>query len=106
MNIYFKQLIEWMKQHENIEEQELIQALFLLRAHYSLAGIVVICQRIFTLIGYDELPEFRDELNTLKIISRLQNSDQHSHFFSETTDRNKHKRLCGSFLTLLSKTKV
>lgn len=49
MNIYFKQLIEWMKQHENIEEQELIQALFLLRAHYSLAGIVVICQRIFTL---------------------------------------------------------
>ena len=28
MNIYFKQLIEWMKQHENIEEQELIQALF------------------------------------------------------------------------------
>ncbi len=91
MNIYFKQLIEWMKQHENIEEQELIQALFLLRAHYSLAGIVVICQRIFTLIGDDELPEFRDELNTLKIISRLQNSDQHSHFFSETTDRNKHK---------------
>jgi hypothetical protein len=80
MNIYFKQLIEWMKQHENIEEQELIQALFLLRAHYSLAGIVVICQRIFTLIGDDELPEFRDELNTLKIISRLQDSDQHSHF--------------------------
>jgi hypothetical protein len=72
MNIYFKQLIEWIKQHENIEEQELIQALFLLRAHYSLAGIVVICQRIFTLIGDDELPEFRDELNTLKIISRLQ----------------------------------
>ncbi len=81
MNIYFKQLIEWMKQHENIEEQELIQALFLLRAHYSLAGIVVICQRIFTLIGDHELPIFRNELNTLKIISTLQNSDQHSHFF-------------------------
>ena len=91
MNIYFKQLIEWIKQHENIEEQELIQALFLLRAHYSLAGIVVICQRIFTLIGDHEFPIFRNELNTLKIISRLQDSDQHSHFFSETTDRNKHK---------------
>ena len=91
MNSYFKQLLEWIKQNENIEEQELIQALFLLRANYSLAGIVVICQRIFTLIGDDELPEFRDELNTLKIISRLQDSDQHSHFFSETTDRNKHK---------------
>ena len=75
MNSYFKQLLEWIKQNENIEEQELIQALFLLRAHYSLAGIVVICQRIFTLIGDDELPEFRDELNTLKIISRLQDSD-------------------------------
>ena len=106
MNIYFKQLLEWINQNSPIEEQKLLRALFLLRAHYSLAGIVVICQRIFTLIGDDELPEFRDELNTLKIISRLQNSDQHSHFFSETTDRNKHKRLCGSFLTLLSKTKV
>ena len=91
MKSYFKKLLECINQNENIEEKELIQALFLLRAHYSLAGIVVICQRIFTLIGDDELPEFRDELNTLKIISRLQNSDQHSHFFSETTDRNKHK---------------
>ena len=69
MNIYFKQLIEWMKQHENIEEQELIQALFLLRAHYSLAGIVIICQRIFTLISDDELSIFHNELNTLKIIN-------------------------------------
>lgn len=91
MNIYFKQLIEWIKQNENIEEQELLQTLFLLRAHYSLAGIIVICQRIFTLIGDHELPEFRDELNTLKIISTLQYSDQYSHFFSETTDKNKHK---------------
>lgn len=91
MNIYFKQLLEWMNQNASIEEQVLIQALFLLRVHYSLAGIVVICQRIFTLIGDDELPEFRDELNTLKIISTLQYSDQYSHFFSETTDKNKHK---------------
>ncbi|WP_312051490.1 tyrosine-type recombinase/integrase [Acinetobacter schindleri] len=68
----------------------MIQALFLLRAHYSLAGIVVICQRIFTLIGDDELPEFRDELNTLKIISRLQDSEKYAHFFSETIDRNRH----------------
>ncbi|MFC6166260.1 tyrosine-type recombinase/integrase [Acinetobacter terrestris] len=90
MNSYLKQLLEWIKQNENIEEKELIQALFLLRAHYSLAGIVVICQRIFTLIEDDELPEFRSELNTLKIISTLQESDQHSHFFSETTDKNKH----------------
>lgn len=71
MKSYFKKLLECINQNENIEEKELIQALFLLRAHYSLAGIVVICQRIFTLIGDDELPEFRDELNTLKIISRL-----------------------------------
>src|SRR5690606_11443551 len=91
MNSYLKQLLEWVNQNENIEEQELIQALFLLRAHYSLAGIVVICQRIFTLIGDDELPEFRDELNTLKIISRLQDSNKYPHFFSKTTDRNRHK---------------
>ncbi|WP_286716352.1 tyrosine-type recombinase/integrase [Acinetobacter sp. UBA2581] len=90
MNIYFKQLLEWMNQNASIEEQVLIQALFLLRVHYSLAGIVVICQRIFTLVGDDELPEFRDELNTLKIISTLQYSDQYSHFFSETIDRNRH----------------
>ncbi|MFX2258150.1 hypothetical protein V6380_15510 [Acinetobacter variabilis] len=90
MNIYFKQLLEWMNQNASIEEQVLIQALFLLRVHYSLAGIVVICQRIFTLVGNDELPEFRDELNTLKIISTLQYSDQYSHFFSETIDRNRH----------------
>ena len=88
MKSYFKKLLECINQNENIEEKELIQALFLLRAHYSLAGIVVICQRIFTLIGDDELPEFRDELNTLKIISRLQDSEEYSHFFSETTDRN------------------
>lgn len=90
MNIYFKQLLEWMNQNTHIEEQELLQALFCLRAHYNLAGIVIICQRIFTLIGDDELPEFRDELNTLKIISTLQYSDQYSHFFSETIDRNRH----------------
>ncbi|WP_247165972.1 tyrosine-type recombinase/integrase [Escherichia coli] len=88
MNEYFKKLLECINQNENIEKEQLIQALFLLRAHYSLAGIVVICQRIFTLIGDDELSEFRDELNTLKIISRLQDSSKYSHFFSETTDRN------------------
>lgn len=90
MKSYFKKLLECINQNENIEEKELIQALFLLRAHYSLAGIVVICQRIFTLIGDDELPEFRDELNTLKIISRLQDSEKYAHFFSETIDRNRH----------------
>ena len=57
MKSYFKKLLECINQNENIEEKELIQALFLLRAHYSLAGIVVICQRIFTLIGDDELSE-------------------------------------------------
>lgn len=88
MNEYLVQLLECINQNENIEKEQLIQALFLLRAHYSLAGIVVICQRIFTLIGDDELSEFRDELNTLKIISRLQDSEEYSHFFSETTDRN------------------
>lgn len=91
MNIYFKQLLEWINQNENIEEQQLIQALFLLRAHYNLAGIVVICQRIFKLIEDDKLSTFNDELNTLKIISRLQSDEQYSHFFSETTDKNKHK---------------
>lgn len=90
MKSYFKKLLECINQNENIEEKELIQALFLLRAHYSLAGIVVICQRIFTLIGDDELPEFRDELNTLKIISRSQDSEEYAHFFSETIDRNTH----------------
>ncbi len=90
MNIYFQQLKEWINQNTPIEEQILLRALFLLRAHYSLAGIVVICQRIFTLIGDDELPEFRDELNTLKIISRLQDSKKYAHFFSETIDRNRH----------------
>ena len=79
MKSYFKKLLECINQNENIEEKELIQALFLLRAHYSLAGIVVICQRIFTLIGDDELSEFRDELNTLKIISRLQDSEKYAH---------------------------
>ncbi|MFB6331833.1 tyrosine-type recombinase/integrase [Acinetobacter variabilis] len=88
MNEYLVQLLECINQNENIEKEQLIQALFLLRAHYSLAGIVVICQRIFTLVGDDELPEFRDELNTLKIVSRLQDSEKYSHFFSETTDRN------------------
>lgn len=90
MNIYFKQLLEWMNQNTHIEEQKLLQALFCLRAHYNLAGIVIICQRIFTLIGDNELPKFRDELNTLKIISTLQYSQEYSHFFSETIDRNKH----------------
>ncbi len=51
--------------------KKLIQAFIFVRAHYSLAGIVVICQRIFTLIGDNELPEFRDELKTLKIISSI-----------------------------------
>ena len=88
MNKYLVKLLKCINQNENIEKEQLIQALFLLRAHYSLAGIVVICQRIFTLIGDDELSEFRDELNTLKIISRLQDSEKYSHFFSETTDRN------------------
>ena len=90
MNIYFKQLLEWINQNTPIEEQKLLRALFLLRAHYSLAGIVVICQRIFTLIGDNELPKFRDELNTLEIISALEYSEEYSHFFSKTTDKNKH----------------
>lgn len=42
MNNPFKQLLECINQNEKIEEQELIKALFLLRAHYSLAGIVII----------------------------------------------------------------
>ena len=83
MNIYFKQLLEWINQNEDVEEQQLIQALFSLRAHYNLAGIVVICQRIFTLISDDELLEFRNELHILRIISKLQYSEQHSHFFSK-----------------------
>jgi integrase len=91
MNIYFKQLLEWINQNEDVEEQQLIQALFSLRAHYNLAGIVVICQRIFTLISDDKLLEFRNELHILRIISKLQYSEQHSHFFSETTDKNKNK---------------
>lgn len=92
MNIYFKQLQECINQNKNvnIEEQQLIQALFLLRAHSSLAGIVVICRRIFTLISDKELLEFRDELDTLKIISSLQFSEKYSHFFSKTTDKNKY----------------
>ncbi|RJL69686.1 tyrosine-type recombinase/integrase [Acinetobacter radioresistens] len=90
MNIYFKQLLEWINQNTPIEEQKLLRALFLLRAHYSLAGIVVICQRIFTLIGDNELPTFRDELKTLEIISALEYSEEYSHFFSKTTDKNKH----------------
>ena len=90
MKTHFEQLRDWMKLYENIEEEVLIQALFLLRAHYSLAGIVIICQRIFTLIGDKELPGFRDELNTLKIISTLKESPEHSHFFSGTIDRNRH----------------
>ena len=90
MNIYFKQLLEWMNQNTHVEEQKLLRALFLLRAHYSLAGIVIICQRIFTLIGDNELPKFRDELKTLEIISALEYSEEYSHFFSKTTDKNKH----------------
>lgn len=90
MNIYFKQLLEWINQNTPIEEQKLLRALFLLRAHYSLAGIVVICQRIFTLIGDNELPKFRDELKTLECISALEYSEEYSHFFSKTTDKNKH----------------
>ena len=90
MNIYFQQLLEWINQNTPIEEQKLLRALFLLRAHYSLAGIVVICQRIFTLIGDNELPKFRDELKTLEIISALEYSEEYSHFFSKTTDKNKH----------------
>ena len=81
MNIYFKQLLEWMNQNTHVEEQKLLRALFLLRAHYSLAGIVIICQRIFTLIGDNELPKFRDELKTLEIISALEYSEEYSHFF-------------------------
>lgn len=90
MNNPFKQLLECINQNEKIEEQKLIKALFLLRAHYSLAGIVIICRRIFTLICENKLSEFRDELDTLKIISTLQYSENYSHFFSETTDKNKH----------------
>ena len=41
MNIYFKQLLEWINQNSPIEEQKLLRALFLLRAHYSLAGIEI-----------------------------------------------------------------
>src|SRR5690606_8407615 len=90
MNKYLVQLLKCINQNDNIVKEHLIQALFLLRAHYSLAGIVIICQRIFTLIGDKELPGFRDELNTLKIISRLQDSEKYSHFFSGTIDRNRH----------------
>ena len=90
MNIYFQQLKKWINQNTPIEEQKLLRALFLLRAHYSLAGIVVICQRIFTLIGDNELPKFRDELKTLEIIGALEYSEEYSHFFSKTTDKNKH----------------
>lgn len=91
MNNYFKQLLAWLRLHENIEENALIQALFLLRAHYNLAGIVVICQRIFTLIDAHDLAEFHDDLNILRIISTLEETPEHSHFFSATTDKNKHK---------------
>lgn len=91
MNIHFNQLLDWLNQNEKIEEQQLIQALFLLRAHYNLAGIVIICHRIFTLIDENKFPDFYNELKILKRISQLQDYAKHPHFFSETTDKNKHK---------------
>ena len=94
MNKYLEELNKFVIQNTDIQENQLIDALFILRAHYDLAGIVIICQRINELIEISDLyqgSEFSSELETLRVISRLPYSEEYGHFFSETTNKNKHK---------------
>ena len=105
MNSDYQLLKSFVMQTTDVTEDQLLQTLFSLRAHYSLAGLIVICQRIIELVdkensdkaNYIDFTEFSDELNTIRLISTL-DSDQAlkdrkelSHFKFETTNKNKHK---------------
>lgn len=105
MNTAYQQLKGFVMQTSSVTEDQLLQTLFSLRAHYSLAGLIVICQRIIELVdkensdkaNYIDFTEFSDELNTIRLISTLKHDqslkdcEKLSHFKSETINKNKHK---------------
>ena len=91
-NKNFDALAQIVQDRFGIDQAKLIDALFIIRAHYNLAGIVVVCQHLSDLI--DTFPKLRagtsfedldDRLSTLIKIARL--NDAPGHFIEETINK-------------------
>jgi|GEM_PF-616387 integrase len=92
-NKNFDALAQIVQDRFGIDQAKLIDALFIIRAHYNLAGIIVVCQHLSDLI--DTFPKLRagtsfedldDRLSTLIKIARL--NDAPGHFIEETINKN------------------
>lgn len=92
-NKYFDELAKIVQERFGIDQDNLIDALFIIRAHYNLAGIVVVCQHLNELI--ETYPNLRndvfikdldDRLRTLNKIANLMEAP--GHFIEDTINKN------------------
>lgn len=93
-NKHFDKLAELVQERFGIDQEQLIDALFIIRAHYNLAGIVLVCRRLndltethLELKNGTSFEDLNDRLSTLIKISQL--DDAPGHFLEETINKNK-----------------
>lgn len=96
MNTHLSKLQEAMESRHGVSAEQLRDVLFLLRAHYNLAGIVMCCRRLVELLDHFSwleaalTPESHSTfLSVVRTIASLKDAD--SHFLADTTRRNKNK---------------
>lgn len=93
-NIYFDQLLGALSEQFGISEKELLEALFIIRAHYNLAAIVLVCQHIVKILN-----EYHDAVNDqvfdniehhLEVLKKIASiEDINEHFLNNKIKKNK-----------------
>lgn len=83
-NAYFNQLLSVLSEQFGISEKELLEALFIIRAHYNLAAIVLVCRHIVEILNVyhhavnDQVFEnIENNLEVLKKIASIEDIDEH-----------------------------
>lgn len=94
MNAYLLKLQATMESRHGIGVRELREALFRLRAHYNLAGIVLCCRRLVELVDQFEwlqaAPDIEGYPAFLRVVRAIADlDDAEPHFLAAKTSRNR-----------------
>ncbi|EIT68367.1 hypothetical protein [Hydrocarboniphaga effusa] len=100
MNPRFEQLSALLSDRLGVGQQEVLDVLFMLRAHQNLAAIVYCCRRLVELLEavpeFDEAePAFPDQAQRLRLIRQialLDEKDVDPHFLNAHIDRNRARK--------------
>lgn len=83
-NAYFNQLLSVLSEQFGISKKELLEALFIIRAHYNLAAIVLVCRHIVEILNVyhhavnDQVfDNIENHLEVLKKIASIEDIDEH-----------------------------